>query len=151
MGQKICSRCVHRLARIYPPFKITVAFISPLIDQAVELLEIMLETWAWNVSRIRSTTEAAGKRLDERHGTIMNTEKEQGMSDSLDSAHLRTSEKFRLPGTDLFGMQLIAYSLCFLSLDVPEIFIAFLLDVVYKQLQEFVQRVRSAVDALRGN
>lgn len=113
---------MHRLDRIYPHFKATVIFIPPPspppIDQATELLESMLETWAWTMSRISQTTQTSSQRLNEKYVLVVDTEKKQGMSDSLDSAHPRTSAP-RLPGADWFGMQLIAYHSPVLSLEIP--------------------------------
>lgn len=74
-------------------------------DSAIELMEVMLETWAWNMSRIAHTTQTESVRLGEHLRTTIDTEKEQGTSDSLvtsDSADFRT---FRLACADLFGMQ----------------------------------------------
>ncbi|KAF9448053.1 hypothetical protein P691DRAFT_801396 [Macrolepiota fuliginosa MF-IS2] len=71
-----------------------------LQDSAIELMELMLETWAWNMSRIAHTTQKEGERLGEHLKTTIDTEKEQ--------------------------------------------------DTMCARLQEFVLRMRSAIDALRG-
>jgi hypothetical protein len=55
----------------------------PLPELATMLLEAFIETFAWASARPKHESAVAAQKIEKRLETIVETEKEQGMSDSL--------------------------------------------------------------------
>jgi hypothetical protein len=77
-----------------------------LSEQSHEFLELALEAWARNLARVISTTRTESTRLSEVMTTVLESERQQGMSASLilsNSARpRRTAFQFC---ADFLGMQ----------------------------------------------